>query len=430
MNYRSSCLFVLLFYLVHLTQVNAQQAIGSSCPTVGWTTIQPNQIVYCNTSEVWALGEEITSLGNVGIGTSTPGEALQVAGALKTTGAATTNSVSSGAVDYFSNNTRIVSWGPNPSTSGGFEVVTLHSDGSGAAIPLLISNSGSIGIGTSNPSAPLHVNGEAIVGSTGLSCASATAGALQYSSGSLQFCNGTAWQTVNAATSGGITPGCGASGSVATQSLTTLFVAAGCNVQFKVWGAGGGGGGYAGGGGGYASMTIAASSSAVTYYLSTGGGGFANDNGGTGGGGPTGFTGGNGSTGGGGGGGSASGVWTGGYGSSGTPVVVAAGGGGSGVYGPGYAAGTGGSQNNSTVGGGPGDRGGGGGGYPTGGLQGSSGNGGYGGTNYAASGGATQTGSGTAPGSAGDANRPTNAGVGGANTSTNGGAGAVYYTTY
>ena len=62
----------LIFCLSHLPHAHAQQTIGSACPTIGWTTIQPNQIVYCNTSNVWSLGEEITSTGNVGIGTTGP----------------------------------------------------------------------------------------------------------------------------------------------------------------------------------------------------------------------------------------------------------------------------------------------------------------------------------------------------------------------
>ena len=92
----------------------------------------------------------------------------------------------------------------------------------------------------------------------------------------LYFCNGTTWQAVNAAGAGGITPGCGANGTLSTQQATTINVAAGCTVQFKVWGAGGGSGCYSGGGwggGGYATITLGPLGSATTYYLVVGGGG-------------------------------------------------------------------------------------------------------------------------------------------------------------
>ena len=78
MRYWASFLFLLLAWLSNPPQPLAQQAIGSACPTIGWTTIQPNQIVYCNTSNVWSLGEEITSTGNVGIGSSLPVSSLDL----------------------------------------------------------------------------------------------------------------------------------------------------------------------------------------------------------------------------------------------------------------------------------------------------------------------------------------------------------------
>jgi len=56
--------------------------------------------------------------------------------------------------------------------------------------------SGKVGIGTTTPQAMLHVNGEAMIGSTSLTCSSTTAGALRYSSSAIQFCNGTAWTTI------------------------------------------------------------------------------------------------------------------------------------------------------------------------------------------------------------------------------------------
>ena len=54
---------------------------------------------------------------------------------------------------------------------------------------------GEVGIGTVSPAARLHVNGEIIVGNSGLACSSDTAGGLRYESGAYQFCNGSTWDT-------------------------------------------------------------------------------------------------------------------------------------------------------------------------------------------------------------------------------------------
>ena len=512
MKYGWRLFLALTLFLSHLPHAHAQQTIGSACPTIGWTTIQPNQIVYCNTSNVWSLGVEISSTGSVGIGTTAPTATLDTHGNIVATSASNdgtyvgiygaggsvalqevyagagyprwaigrdaisggqagitfwgggssiaTNGTAIGAGGgggvptsstlsfYTSNGTALtermringsgqigiattspvvsfdlsqktdalalpvgtIAQRPSAPVNGMLRYNTSNfpsveayvnsawaslSGGSGAGsitlgtsatatnpqrsgdsttglfspaastlsiaasgMEIMRVNSSGLGVGTTSPHAPLHVNGEAIVGTTGLSCSSTTAGALQYASGSLQFCNGTAWQTVNSAGSGGTTPGCGTSATLSTQTQTTLNVAAGCNVTLKAWGGAGGGttssGSVSGGGSGYSTITISAGSSAVTYYLSVGGGGTSNSNGYTGGAGATNFTGGSSGPVYGGGGGAATGVWTGGYGSSGTPVVVAGGGGGA-SYGNGgvsTAPGcTGGSSASSTAGG-------------------------------------------------------------------------------
>jgi len=51
------------------------------------------------------------------------------------------------------------------------------------------------GIGTATPAAKLDVNGEVKIGSTALACAAGTAGAVRYNSGSLEFCDGSAWNS-------------------------------------------------------------------------------------------------------------------------------------------------------------------------------------------------------------------------------------------
>lgn len=56
---------------------------------------------------------------------------------------------------------------------------------------------GYVGIKTATPAAPLHVNGEVIVGATtGISCGSTVTGGMRYSStqSCIELCNGTSWQ--------------------------------------------------------------------------------------------------------------------------------------------------------------------------------------------------------------------------------------------
>jgi hypothetical protein len=57
------------------------------------------------------------------------------------------------------------------------------------------SATGNIGIGTYNPQAKLDVAGEARIGSTGLGCIAATAGAMKYTSGVVEYCDGTNWRS-------------------------------------------------------------------------------------------------------------------------------------------------------------------------------------------------------------------------------------------
>jgi hypothetical protein len=69
----------------------------------------------------------------------------------------------------------------------------ITSNGGTSGNILTVANSGSVGIGTTSPQAALDVNGAARVGSTAASCSSTNAGAVQYTSGTLEACNGTSW---------------------------------------------------------------------------------------------------------------------------------------------------------------------------------------------------------------------------------------------
>lgn len=89
--------------------------------------------------------------------------------------------------------------------SGSFAVSTSTQ----ATTPsLYVGTNGRVGIGTNAPLAKLDVNGtisasDAIqVGDSSLTCGAGTSGALRYSSGNMQFCNGSAWTTLGASSSG------------------------------------------------------------------------------------------------------------------------------------------------------------------------------------------------------------------------------------
>ena len=141
----------------------------------------------------WATGALTTqravkvqppTLGFVGASTVTDAATVGITGApVKGTNATVTNThgllISAGAVGAASN-----SYG-----------LTVNAQTGATANYAAEFLGGSVGIGTTGPAAPLHVNGEAIVGMKALACSSTTAGAIRYNSSTkgIQYCNGTSW---------------------------------------------------------------------------------------------------------------------------------------------------------------------------------------------------------------------------------------------
>jgi hypothetical protein len=99
--------------------------------------------------------------GNVGIGTTAPVEALEVNGAVKSTGALNFNNANQMIMDEVSGTGRLISYGPNSSTAGIFDFRIKSSDNSINKSVINVNSGGSVGIGTSSQGAPFEVSSSA-----------------------------------------------------------------------------------------------------------------------------------------------------------------------------------------------------------------------------------------------------------------------------
>lgn len=100
-----------------------------------------------------------TTNGRVGIGTSTPNEKLDVNGAIQfrggSQGYATTTSV--GMLDFYAGLSRVLSFGVNSSTYGGFDFYQATQNNSSSRSIMRITSDGNVGIGTTSPVATLSI---------------------------------------------------------------------------------------------------------------------------------------------------------------------------------------------------------------------------------------------------------------------------------
>ena len=107
----------------------------------------------------YTLGTErlrISSAGLVGIGTSSPSEALHIAsGGARISSSLIGGGASSLGLDYESSNARFISYGPDVSTQTGLIFLTGNSTASTTIERLRITAAGNVGIGTTSPQASL-----------------------------------------------------------------------------------------------------------------------------------------------------------------------------------------------------------------------------------------------------------------------------------
>jgi hypothetical protein len=108
----------------------------------------------------------ITTSGNVGIGTTSPSELLDVNGAFVTRGVRVNNLGSGGFIDYNNGEFRFVSQGPNATTAGTYSFTVRESDLGGSVNAMVIGNTGNVGIGTTSPTSRLQIQGSGTTSAT------------------------------------------------------------------------------------------------------------------------------------------------------------------------------------------------------------------------------------------------------------------------
>jgi hypothetical protein len=213
------------------------------------TSARPTSMIfYTNQTTAAAERMRITSAGNIGVGNASPGAKLAIGGAAGSDGGIyiatnTSRTLSFGnagvaapaagsvgmKVQLYGSNPGILAtndyalgvetnnmWFNTGTTSGGYKWYVP-----GNARMALLNDS--LGIGTTTPKAMLDVAGtisasNAIqVGTSSLACGAGIPGAIRYSTGSIQYCNGSAWTSLSSNTTAGVS-GSGAANHVAYWS--------------------------------------------------------------------------------------------------------------------------------------------------------------------------------------------------------------------
>lgn len=187
---------VLLVAVVSLISGAAYAQSSSSSPTTSIKMLPPSDFSgnACSGTKIGMLQWDSVnpircvpgfigdSNGNVGIGTTTPYNKLQI-GSVGTSG--------------YGGNSLAIGNGTSVFAITPFAGVTaLYTNTNFAFVPSGSGATGNVGIGTTSPQVKLDVAGEARVGSSGGRCTSANEGAIRYDSVSKEFvgCDGSSWK--------------------------------------------------------------------------------------------------------------------------------------------------------------------------------------------------------------------------------------------
>ncbi|MEA9357952.1 tail fiber domain-containing protein [Bacteriovorax sp. PP10] len=250
---------------------------------VGPTDVANKQ--YVDSYGQWSkTGSDLYRLtGNVGIGTATPGVALDVVGTTSTTKLlAGDGAFNAPSITFASNPNTGLSTDGNLrfSVSGGLKMILtgsaldfnaggagpkIQQTGGNAALPSYAFNSdadtgmfnpnssggsnelgfstagveriridptGLVGVGTTTPKSKLDVNGAVRVGVDATACSATIAGAMRFNTPNVEFCNGTAWAAFG--TSGAAV----ASSQITDGTITDADVNAGANITATKLGTG------------------------------------------------------------------------------------------------------------------------------------------------------------------------------------------------
>lgn len=95
--------------------------------------------------------------GNVGIGTTTPSNALEVEGGIVSKAPLSAAIADGISISHEPGYSRLMAFGPDDSTAGNMRFVIGESDGGGQIVAMSIDSSGDVGIGTTNPQHQLSI---------------------------------------------------------------------------------------------------------------------------------------------------------------------------------------------------------------------------------------------------------------------------------
>jgi hypothetical protein len=166
--------------------------------------------------------------GNVGIGTTSPGAKLEVAGKILINGSSATNN---GEIKINNTDTGGGQWRIGDGIGAAAGVFTIY-DAKNSLLPLVINSSGNVGIGTTSPSAYLNIKaGVASAGgapfklTAGTDLATAETGAMEYDGTNLHFTpTGTLRENIHLGSKGSATLTAGTTTTITTAGAKATSV--------------------------------------------------------------------------------------------------------------------------------------------------------------------------------------------------------------